>query len=87
MNSKNLKSTSRTNWAALESSSEDNIDYSDIPPLEDEFFERATLRISAEQARSLVKIEPDIKLWFQKQGVEYKALINEVLRQYIKEHN
>ena len=47
MSRDDLKSTSRTNWAALESRSEENIDYSDIPPLTDDFFERATLsRIS-----------------------------------------
>lgn len=55
MNKRNLNSTSRTNWVALESKSEENIDYSDIPPLTDEFFERATLRIPAEQAHKLVQ--------------------------------
>jgi hypothetical protein len=50
MNKNDLNSTSRTNWKALESRSEENIDYSDIPPLTDEFFERATLRIPANEA-------------------------------------
>jgi hypothetical protein len=44
MNDKDLKSTSRTNWEALNSISDDDIDYSDIPPLTDEFFEKAILR-------------------------------------------
>lgn len=84
MNKKNLNSTSRTNWAALESKSEENIDYSDIPPLTDEFFERATLRIPAEQAHNLVQLDPDVQKWFQAQGEQYKTLINNVLRQYIE---
>lgn len=54
MSRKDLNSTSGTNWAALEPKSEENIDYSDIPPLTDEFFERATLRIPADQAHNLV---------------------------------
>jgi uncharacterized protein (DUF4415 family) len=82
-----LNSTSRTNWAALESRSEENIDYSDIPPLTDEFFERATLRIPATQAQNLVQLDPDVKQWFQSQGEQYKTLINNVLRQYIESKN
>lgn len=84
MNREDLNSTSRTNWAALESRSEENIDYSDIPPLTDDFFERATLYIPAEQAHDLVQLDPDVKQWFQAQGEQYKTLINSVLRQYIE---
>jgi uncharacterized protein (DUF4415 family) len=84
MSRNDLNSTSRTNWAALESRSEENIDYSDIPPLTDEFFERATLRIPANQAQDLVQLDPDVKQWFQAQGEQYKTLINNVLRQYIE---
>jgi hypothetical protein len=56
MNDKDLKNTSRTNWAALETMGDEDIDYSDIPPLTDEFFERATLRIPVQQARRFVQI-------------------------------
>jgi uncharacterized protein (DUF4415 family) len=84
MSRNDLNSTSGTNWAALESKSEDNIDYSDIPPLTDEFFERATLRIPAERAQNLVQLDPDIKQWFEAQGEQYKTLINNILRQYIE---
>jgi uncharacterized protein (DUF4415 family) len=84
MSKKDLNSTSRTNWAALESRSEENIDYSDIPPLTDDFFERATLRIPVNQAHNLVQLDPDVKQWFEAQGEQYKTLINSVLRQYIE---
>jgi uncharacterized protein (DUF4415 family) len=79
-----LNSTSRTNWSALESKSEENIDYSDIPPLTDDFFERATLRIPADKANNLVQLDPDIKQWFESQGKQYETLINKVLRQYME---
>lgn len=84
MSGKDLSNTSRTNWAALEAIDDEGIDYSDIPPLTEEFFEKATLRIPAPQAQQLVQIDPDILKWFQAQGGEYKALINSVLRCYIK---
>jgi uncharacterized protein (DUF4415 family) len=84
MSRNDLNNTSHTNWAALESRSEENIDYSDIPPLTDDFFERATLRIPADQAYNLVQLDPDVKQWFQAQGEQHKILINKVLRQYIE---
>jgi uncharacterized protein (DUF4415 family) len=84
MNDKDLNNTSRTNWAALEAGADENIDYSDIPPLTEEFFEKATLRIPANQANRWVQIDPDILKWFQSQGEEYKPLINSVLRRYIE---
>lgn len=84
MSGKDLSNTSRTNWAALEAMDDEAIDYSDIPPLTEEFFEKATLRIPATQARHLVQIDPDVLKWFQAQGGEYKALINAVLRRYIE---
>lgn len=50
MSGKDLSNTSRTNWAALEAMEDEGIDYSDIPPLTEEFFEKATLSIPALQA-------------------------------------
>jgi hypothetical protein len=51
MNDKDLNNIDRTNWAALESIDDATIDYSDIPPLTDRFFENARLRIPAAQAQ------------------------------------
>lgn len=65
---------------------DDGIDYSDVPPLTDAFFETATLRIPVSQAQRLVQIESDVLKWFQAQDREYGALINAVLRQYINSH-
>jgi uncharacterized protein (DUF4415 family) len=86
MSGKDLSNTSRTNWAALESMDDEGIDYSDIPPLTEEFFEKAILRIPAPQARQLVRIEPDVLNWFQSQSGEYRDLINSVLRSYVESH-
>ena len=86
MSRNDLNSTYGTNWAALEPRSEEKIDYSDIPPLTDDFFERATLRIPADRADNLVQLDPDVKQWFEAQGEQYKTLINNILRQYIEKH-
>lgn len=77
-------STSQTDWAALEAMTDEDIDYSDIPPLPEEFFEKATLRVPATQAQNWVQLDPDVMVWFQSQGSEYKALINSILRRHIE---
>ncbi|MEQ8975599.1 MAG: BrnA antitoxin family protein [Coleofasciculus sp. C1-SOL-03] len=64
--------------------SDEDIDYSDIPSLTDEFFEGATLRIPADKAHHLIQIDPDVIAWFKAQDIEYKRLINTVLRRYIE---
>ncbi|MEH1882778.1 MAG: BrnA antitoxin family protein [Nostoc sp.] len=87
MSANDLNNISHTNWEALESMSDDDIDYSDIPPLNDEFFDKAMLRLPAIQARNLIQIDPDVISWFQSQSVEYKTLINSVLRQHIENSN
>jgi len=48
--------------------SDADVDYSDIPPLTDEFFESAILRIPVDQAQNLVQLDPDVKQWFRNHG-------------------
>jgi uncharacterized protein (DUF4415 family) len=84
MNKNDSNNTSGTNWEALAAMSDDNIDYSDIPPLTDELLERATLRIPSAQAQNLVHLDPDVMQWFQSQGVQPTEMINTVLRRYIE---
>jgi uncharacterized protein (DUF4415 family) len=85
MSNNDLKTTSQTDWAALAAMTDEDIDYSDIPPLTEEFFQNATLRIPATQAQQLIQLDPDILQWFQAQGGEYKSLINSVLRHHIEQ--
>ena len=75
---------SPTNWVALEAMTDEDIDYSDIPPLTDEFFDNATLRIPAAQARNFIQLDAEVIAWFREQSAEYKTTINSVLRRYIE---
>lgn len=87
MSANDSNNTSRTNWAALDAMPDEEIDYSDIPPLTEDFFEKATLRVPATQAHNLIQLDPDVMTWFQSKGVEYKTLINSVLRQYMENNS
>jgi uncharacterized protein (DUF4415 family) len=65
---------------------DEEIDYTDIPPLADAFFEKAVLRIPAAQAQNWVSLDPEVVGWFKRQGEGFTARINEVLRQHIRAH-
>lgn len=70
----------------LEMSDED-IDYSDIPPLDEEFFKNAkVVKCPLKTEQISIRIDPEVLEWFKShaQGKEYQTLINEVLRTYIK---
>jgi hypothetical protein len=40
-----MNNTSRTDWARIDAMSDEDIDTSDIPPLSEEFFAKAQLRM------------------------------------------
>ncbi|OKH18762.1 hypothetical protein [[Limnothrix rosea] IAM M-220] len=84
MSADNLKPTSQTNWEALESISDEDIDYSDIPPLTESFFAEATLKIPANKANNFIELDSDILQWLHNQNQEPKDLVNSLLRQYIQ---
>ncbi len=60
MSANSMKHTSRTDWDRLNQMADEEIDYSDIPPLTDEFFARAKLILP-----NAVEIEPDVLEWFK----------------------
>jgi uncharacterized protein (DUF4415 family) len=84
MNDNDSNNISGTDWDHLAAMADEEIDYSDIPPLDDNFYARAVLRIPATQAQNLVQLDSDVMAWFRAQGGEYTALINTILRRYIK---
>jgi uncharacterized protein (DUF4415 family) len=76
--------TSQTDGKRLDAMTDEEIDYSDIPPLTEEFFNNATLRIPAVQARNLIQLDADVMAWFREQDAEYRSTINSILRRYIE---
>jgi uncharacterized protein (DUF4415 family) len=72
----------KTLLSEIENLPEDSIDTSDIPELDDNFWENAQ-RIVPE---NYLQIEHEILEWFKKQGQDYHAQINKVLRAHIETH-
>ena len=58
MNEIDMNNPSKTDWDAFEAMTDEEIDYSDIPPLSDDFFERAELR-KPQQPQVVVTMQVD----------------------------
>ncbi|RKU38385.1 3-oxoacyl-ACP synthase [Candidatus Poribacteria bacterium] len=73
---------SKTRFSEIENLPEDTIDTSDLPELEDDFWENAQ-RIVPE---NYLQIEHEVLEWFKEQGQDYHDQINTVLRAYMESH-
>lgn len=63
-----------------------DIDYSDIPPLDDSFFERATIELPIPKHSVTIRIDHNVLEWFKLQGRGYQTRINAILKAYMKAH-
>ena len=84
MNKNTTIAQAKSDWDRLNRMSDDEIDYSDIPPLGEKFFERAHPYLPRRQHADYVELEHDVAAWFQQRGDNYPHLINIVLRKYIE---
>jgi len=78
---------SGTDWGKLEAMTDEEIDYSDIPPLDDNFFAHATLRLPDQpQALVTLQVDPDIFAWFDAQEDGWERRMRAALRIYVEAH-
>ena len=71
---------------ALKQSSDEDIDYSDIPSLGDDFWKVAVLNpfYKPKKAATTVRVDVDVLLWLKSNGKEgkgYQTRINAILRE------
>lgn len=74
---------SETNWAKLETLTDEQIDTSDIPPLDDDFFTKGELRLPKQKPMISIRVDADVLEWFKAQGPGYQTRMNAVLRLYV----
>lgn len=86
MNEKDSIELSRTNWERLRTMSDDEIDTSDIPPLTDEFFLNAKIRLPEGKVPLLLNVDQEIADWFRKQDGNLQHNLNDALRHYAETH-
>jgi len=57
-----------------------DIDYSDIPPLSDEFFKKAVTVWPPAKQQLTIRLDADVLKWLKARGRGYQTRINRILR-------
>jgi len=81
----NLKKPSETNWTRVDEMTDEEIDTSDIPPLDEAFFADAKLHARG-KVPVTINVDADVLEWFRAQGEEFQQRINAALRIYAERH-
>ncbi len=87
MKAEDLKKKSRTDWDKLGSMSDADIDYSDTPQLDGEFFKKGELRMPKTKPLISIRLDSDVLEWFKSHGPGYQTRMNAVLRMYMEAHD
>lgn len=77
---KNPPKASQQDLARLDAIKDGDIDYSDIPELSDDFFEKA------KKTSITARFDADVVQWFKSQGRGYQTKMNAVLRAFYEQH-
>ncbi len=64
--------------------SDQDIDYSDIPELDDSFLSNMTVELPKPKERISLRLDPEVLDWFKKDGPGYQTRINAVLKSYVE---
>lgn len=73
-------SISKTRLKAIKAIRDEDIDYSDIPALDEDFFQQAQLVLPEH-------LDPEIVHWFQhRYGKDYVSRMSAILRQFMETH-
>ena len=65
---------------------DENIDYSDIPETDEDFWAEAEIKMPEPKKGVYIRLDPDILDWLKKQGKGYQTRINAILRTYYEAH-
>ena len=86
MNVKNLKKPSETDWARIDRMTDEEIDTSDSPPLDDDFFARAEWRMPEKKRAVTLSVDSEVLKWFEGQGADFQQRVNAALKIYAEAH-
>jgi len=65
---------------------DEDIDYSDIPELDETFWKNAKLVVPPGKKQLTVRLDTDVLEWLKGQGKGYQSRINAILRSYYEAH-
>ena len=70
----------------LEEIKDEDIDFTDIPELDESFWEDAVIEYPEKKKSVTIRLDTDVLEWFQSKGKGYQTRINSVLRSYVNAH-
>jgi uncharacterized protein (DUF4415 family) len=73
-------SISKKRSEEIDSIPEEQIDYSDIPELDESFWARAALHMPEPKKGIYIRLDPDILTWLKSKGKGYQTRLNAMLR-------
>jgi len=65
---------------------DEDIDYSEIPELDEAFFRDARVVVPPAKKQLTIRVDADVLDWMKGQGKGYQSRINAVLRAYYEAH-
>ncbi len=86
MSANDLKKKSQTDWERVDAIKDEDIDISDIPPLDKSFFANAEIRRPKRKELITIRLDPDVLAWYRSMGKGYQTRINAILRTYMEAH-
>lgn len=77
-----LTAEQKARLVVLKNMPDEDIDYSDIPPLTEEFWKNAKpLHFRPLKASTTVRLDADVLVWLKDKGKGYQTRINAILRE------
>lgn len=65
---------------------DENIDYSDIPELNEDFWTNAVIEYPEKKKPVTLRLDADVLEWFKSTGKGYQTRINAILRSFYEGH-
>ncbi len=75
-----------TDWQKLKAQRDEDIDYSDNPATDADFWAKAEITLPKSRKGVYLRLDQDILDWLKSQGAGYQTRINAILRQYKDAH-
>ena len=83
MTTRKSEKISAKRFKEMQGRSEGEIDFSDIPELDESFFQSVKLLKSSPKKQITLRLDSDVLEYFRKQGKGYQKRMNDVLKAYV----
>ncbi len=82
MKESDMNNTSETNWAMIDSLTDETIDRTELPPLDDAFFVKAKWRMPEKSVPVTIHMALGLLAWYKAQGGECEGRMIAALHIY-----